>query len=681
MTLDADHPELGTEQAYVDHAYACLETMLEEVRGMRYPGSDEFEKQAFERFKRIRIAALSDTRSSLVFGRIDERAGETFYIGRHHVRDDRYDTVVVDWRAPVSTAFYRADRRDPMGLHRRRRFLTEGRELLGISDEDLEAGILVDDLRTDEILQRELDRTRGGRMRDVVGTIQAEQDVAIRSPLEGVAVVQGGPGTGKTVVGLHRAAYLLYEHRRRLERTGILVVGPNPVFVRYISEVLPSLGEAAVTQLPIDGLSPIRVRGSEAPGVARLKGEVRMAEVVRHALADRCGTVEEDVALSVRGARFVLPAEDVDAEAARLRTRGVPHRGGREDLRERLLVRAWERYEASLPVGTQPESYRTFTSDVRRDAAFRRALDTVWPSVTPQRLVADLLSSPTRLRRASEGVLTSAERRLLERPRTARGSEEPWTRADGPLIDEARWLIEGPAERYGHIVCDEAQDLSPMELRMLARRCPAGSMTVLGDLGQATGVWAHDDWGEVLEHLPAPDGSRLSELTLGYRVSPAIVDVSARILAEAAPRLRPPVSVRREPGLVSFVAAEPPQLGEAVDAACRDLLARVGTVAVIAPRDALGVAREALREAGRRYGEAERGELGAPVVLVPVDRAKGLEFEAVVVVEPARIAEDGGLRLLYVAVTRAMRELAIVHGSDLPACLAQPVAGSSERSA
>lgn len=669
MTIDEGHPELPAEQAYVEHAYRCLETMLADVRELRYLGSDPFEEEAFDRFKRTRIAALSDTTSALVFGRIDERSGETFHIGRHHVRDADRDAVVVDWRAPVAESFYRASSTDPMGLWRRRRFLAEGRRLLGISDDRLDAPGTASDARADEILQRELERRRGGMMRDVVATIQAEQDVIIRSPLRGVVVVQGGPGTGKTVVGLHRAAYLLYEHRNRLERTGVLVVGPNPVFVRYVSEVLPSLGESAVTQLPIDALSPVPVRGTEAPEVARLKGDARMATVVDRALADRRRPVSEDVELAVGSVRFVLPAADVEAEADGLRERGVVYREGRERLRDALLVTAHRRYSERLHAGTLGEGFDTVTREVRRHRSFRSAVDRVWPSVASDRLVRDLLASPSRLERAGDGILTVAERRLLRRRRAPKGADEPWTSADGPLVDEARALIEGPPDRYGHVICDEAQDLSPMQLRMLARRCRSGSVTALGDLGQATGVWAHDDWDQLLEHLPTTEGARTEELTLGYRVSAEITELAAAILRETAPSLRPPTSVRRERGRVQVIRSQAAGLPADVADAAHGLLEDVPGGAVLVPRALLNDVRAALRERRLPFGEADRGELTKDLTLVPVDQAKGLEFEGVVVVEPSRVVSDGGLRLLYVAVTRAMRRLVVVHAEELPPAL------------
>jgi hypothetical protein len=644
MSLDTVHPELPAEQAYVDRAYACMAAMLEEVLSFGAHGRNDFELEAFERWKQARVAALSDTRSALVFGRIDQAAGDTFYIGRHHVRERDYETVVVDWRAPVAQAFYRANAADRMGLRRRRHFLVEGREVLGIADDQLDH---VEAIRGDDILQDELRKQRGAHMRDIVATIQAEQDVIIRAPLEGIVVVQGGPGTGKTAIGLHRAAFLLYEHRRTLMRQGVLVVGPNPVFMEYVSQVLPSLGESAMTQVAVDGLvHEASASAPEGPDVARRKGDARMASVIADAVEARWGRLDADVGFRVHATPFVLRVADAEREVQTLRSRGVPFRRGRELLRENLLQVAWRSYVDALLPDSIASSYEDVIAAVRRDPAFRSALDRVWPALSAANLVRDLYANPP------------AGWEAVRRPRRA-----PWTSADMPLVDEAAALIDGPPDRHGHVVVDEAQDLSPMQLRMLSRRSIDGSMTVLGDLGQATGAWAHDHWDEVLQHLPGE--ARLSELTLGYRVGAAIMDVAARVLAEAAPKLRAPAAVRREAGLVSFVAGD----AAAAARAGWEMVARLGAGAVIAPASELERVRGALVADGRAFGDADTQGLAQPLTLVPAARAKGLEFDGVVLFEPSAIVDEAGLRMLYVCVTRAMRELVIVRSRPLPRCL------------
>jgi DNA helicase IV len=655
--LSTGHPELAQEQAWVDHAYECAAALAKEIAGYATQGFDIFEREAYELWRRTRIAALADTVSPLVFGRIDQTDGERWYVGRHHVRDGSYETVVVDWRAPVSEPFYQATRRDPMSLRRRRHFLAEGRSILGISDDHLDS----DGLRGNEILQADLARRRGGEMRDVVATIQAEQDAIIRAPLQGTVVVQGGPGTGKTAIGLHRAAYLLYTHRATLERRGVLVIGPNPVFIGYVSQVLPSLGEWAVTQVPVDGLAPFpSTQLRDAPGAARIKGDRRMAEVIRRALESRWGAAGEDVQMKIDGVAFAVTADEANSWAHVLRARRPVYREGRELLRDHLLTQAYRAYErAAEGEARTTASYKELTSFVRRNAGFKRILDQVWPSANPSKLVADLLSRPDLLRSASNGVLSDSEIAHVVR----RGRR--FTREDLPLLDEARALIEGAPMTYGHAVVDEAQDLSPMQIRMISRRCPDGSMTVLGDLAQATGAWAHDSWDEVMEHLPVPGRARLEELTLGYRICGEIVTVASRVLAAVAPNLRSPEAVRADEGEVVTLFA--PDVGPVVAARAAADVGRFGATAVICPDALLEDVAKALDASELDYGLADHDGLSRMVTLVPVSQCKGLEFDAVTLVEPATIVDEGSLRLLYVAITRAMRSLAIVHSRELPA--------------
>jgi len=402
--------------------------------------------------------------------------------------------------------------------------------------------------------------------------------------------------------------------------------------------------------------------------VVRLKGDARMAQVLRRALDARCGTLPANVDLEVAKVRFFVTRPFVETEVAKLRERGAPHAEGRSKLRDRMLVEAIHAYEDAVPDDEMSEvTFPELQKTIRRDAAFKKALDMVWPSIKVERLVADLFASPARLAEVSAEILTDAERKLLRRKRSA-----PWTKADGPLLDEAKTLIEGPPDHYGHVVADEAQDLSPMQLRMLARRCPAGSMSILGDLGQATGAWAHDDWAEVLEHLPQPDGSRIDELTLGYRVTKAITELSSRILAEAAPQLLAPRSVRREEGEVTF--AHSGDLVEGAVEAAKAMLAEATAAALIVPDDLVDDVEAALATAGIDFGDAD---VDHALTVVPVSQSKGLEFEGVVVLEPAAIVEQGGLRLLYVAVTRAMRLLTIVHAAPMPGSLRPLVARAS----
>jgi DNA helicase IV len=672
MALEQTHPELASEQTYIDEAYRWMDLMYHEVAGFAAHGRNDFELEAFERWKLARMAALSDQVSALVFGRLDSDEAETFYIGRHHVWGERRKTMVVDWRAPVAKAFYRASTVDPMGLVRRRQYLQDGRVVLGISDDaftgpDALRGI--DGIRGGAVLQAELGRQRAGEMRDIVATIQAEQDVIIRAPLEGIVVVQGGPGTGKTAIGLHRASFLLYEHREHLSRSKVLVVGPNPTFMRYIAKVLPALGETAVTQRTIHELAPlVRAAGRDDRDAQRIKGDARLATVISKAIQQRSRPMTQDVVLRVQGATLTLSRHEVGTTTAHIRASSPPHKQGRTMTREQLMLSLYRQYQARLREGSSPVDVDTFSRGLRADGGFKAVLDAVWPAVAPTTLVRELLTKPPVLATAAEGILTPDEQRAVVRKR---GAREAWSDADRALLDEAHAQIEGAPDRYGHVIVDEAQDLSPMQIRMLARRTKDGSMTILGDLGQATGAWAHDRWGEVLEHLDAPGGSRVEELTLGYRVSPAIMKVATSVLRVAAPGLHAPSAVRAEQGNVHIAALDEASFGATVARLAVALKADVGFAAVIAPDGEYERVRRAMAAADVTFGEATRDGLTNDLTLVATSGAKGLEFDGVVLVEPAAIVAEDGLRMLYIAITRAMRSLVIAHHTPLPDALTE----------
>lgn len=662
------------EQAVVDEAYRRLAAMRErstrllaEVRGA---GGVELEHiAALAR----RVALLADVARPLCFGRIDEEGGASWHIGRRHVEDEAGDPVVVEWRTPVAAPFYRAGSAAPMGLRLRRQILVEGRRVLAVADDVFGSGgaaggegVSGPSLRGGDALLAELERARTGEMLDIVATIQAEQDEVIRAPLEGVMAVQGGPGTGKTAIGLHRVAYLLYNHPE-LARSGVLVLGPSRAFLRYIAQVLPSLGEEAVTQVTVEDLVPkARVRGEDPEETARLKGDVRMATVVARALAARRQPLREDLEVRVGLSRIRVPADRVNELVATLASRSGPYLAGRTATRARLAdlaARAWR--GAELVVDGDSARVLAATPEVKA------ALDRVWPSVPATSVVNDLLTSADRLAAAAGGVLEAAEQQALLRPPAPSMGKVRWTAGDLALVDEARALLEGQGRTYGHVVVDEAQDLSPMQLRMVARRAPAGSVTVLGDLAQATGPWSHRSWAEVVDHLPRPHGSRESELTLGYRAPGQVIELASRLLPTAAPGVRPTSSVRpgRRPPTVLRVAS-----GEVLRVAAAEAKALAGegflTGCIVAPDD-VRAAGAALRAAGVEFGSVEKDGLSRPVTVLPAPAAKGLEFDAVVVVEPAAIAGSTarGLRLLYVALTRPIQHLSIVHAQPLPAGL------------
>ena len=549
----ANHPELEAEQAYVDHAYDCLEQTKRAVEAMREsveggPGGTfqhRYERDVVHDRVEARLQHLELGDLSLVFGRIDldpavddtPEDNDRFYIGRVAVADARRDPVVVDWRAPVAESFYRATGRDPMGLLRRRHFASRGRTVLGIDDELF--GSATDALDRGEVqgygaLISALEESRSGRLSDIVATIQVEQDVIIRSELPGVLVVQGGPGTGKTVVALHRAAYLLYSHRFPLEGQGVLVVGPNRVFLSYIEQVLPSLGEAGVQIATLGDLVPhVRIGGHDDEDTARVKGDLRMIDVVRHAVRDRQRPLRRALRIPY-GVQWLTLSVDRSAEivhAARRRFR--THNAGRK-LVEQLF---WEALAESSRAGDSAEVVK---ERLRGELAVREAFERMWPVLTPAELLNDLYGSAGLLELAAHRFLEPNEWKLLSRAREPVAAEVVFTHHDVPVLDEALELL-GPRPRhrdddvvrtYGHIVVDEAQDLSPMQLRVLDRRSLNGSMTIVGDIAQSTGAWAHDDWDQVLEHLPSRRPPRRAELT-GYRTSGDVTGDRESVVAYA----------------------------------------------------------------------------------------------------------------------------------------------------
>jgi len=695
----AFHPDLVAEQAYIDRAYDSLDRARQtatRLRSMVEVGRGGTEQARWERemiegniANRLDYLNLGD--ASLVFGRIDRSqadGGDTYYIGRIAVADDSQEPLVVDWRAPVAEPFYRATGRAPMGLVRRRHFATRGRQLLGIEDELfgegaglLDGGLAISDngheVKGHGALIAALEESRTGRLSDIVGTIQAEQDEVIRAELPGVLVVQGGPGTGKTVVALHRAAYLLYTYRFPLEGQGVLVVGPNRVFLGYIEQVLPSLGEAGVELAVLaDLVENVRVTGYDRPTAARVKGDLRMARVLAKAVRDRERALRKPLRVGFGLQTLQVPAEVTGQIVAEARRRFRNHNAGRRFVEARM-------YEALAESSRTPTTSEEVKGRLRQTPEVREALERMWPVLTPGELLHDLFGSAALIDLAAGRVLNAEERASLYRARTTGDVRNiVWTVSDVPLLDEARALL-GPKPRkrrheapddevrtYGHIVVDEAQDLSPMQLRMLSRRSLNGSMTIVGDVAQATGVWAHQGWGEILAHLPSKRPSRRAELTIGYRIPRPTMELAAKVLAEAAPGLRPPDSVRQVGDPPRMVSADSEELFQRVAEVVVEERAAVdpGSVAIIVPQTLVEKVGAALEAAGIEYGRAARDGFEAQVSLVPVGLVKGLELDAAVVVEPAAIVDEEaqGMRALYVALTRATKRLAVVHAAPLP---------------
>jgi len=691
--MTTEHPEMDAEQAYVDHAYACLEsardralelTAMVEV-GQGGTNQARFEREAIWDSVAARLGRLDMGDAALVFGRIDQEAeagGDRFYIGRVGVWNVDQDPVVVDWRAPVAEAFYRATGPVPMGLERRRHLVSRGRVVVGIEDElfgDPERFRDGDGnrLKGEGALIAALETARTGRLGDIIGTIQAEQDDIIRAPLSGVHAVQGGPGTGKTVVALHRAAYLLYTHRFPLEGQGVLVVGPNRLFLAYIEQVLPSLGEAGVQMATLgDVVGGVRVDDRrEQAEVGRLKGDLRMVRFVSKAVRTRQRPMRADLRIGHGLQWLVLPVEESQRIVDQARRRYRTHNAARKFVEAEF----YETLVASGRGDLDPEALR---ERLRGELSVREALEWMWPVLTPAQLLNDLLGSRA-LIRSADPSLTTEQVDALYRERVTQPDDFLWTASDAPLLDEARAVLgarpgrreEDTVRTYGHIVIDEVQDLSPMDLRMLDRRSLNGSMTVVGDIAQATGAWAHDDWEGILRHLPNRRPPVRHELTVGYRIPGPLMDVAARVLAVAAPDLAPPRSVRGDgdpPRFVALTGEQAEKLDGLAEVVRSELEAvGAGNLAVVTTDSQAADVEDALERAGIAYGRPTRQGLDAQVAVVPVGLVKGLEVDGAVVVEPARMVRERaqGLRALYVALTRATRRVAIVHAEPLPPVL------------
>jgi len=758
--------ERRAEQEFVDTAYARLDAMRSDANAMMEGVLDlgrggtfqsRTERDVIVRTSLARLEQLDIGDQALTFGRIDRIRDdqppasppgaangsgpdtETFHIGRLAIHSADHDPLVVDWRAPIAEPFYRATGRDPQGLVLRRHLALEGRRVVGIederfgapgssgSDEDRGQGTYAEGADGGELILSDLpiggpaallaalDRARSGRMTDIVSTIQAEQDEIIRAPLSGVLVVQGGPGTGKTAVALHRAAYLLYTHRFPLERQGVLVVGPNPLFLRYIEQVLPSLGETGVTLSTVSGLVPeIRTVGDGPSDVARLKGDARMATFVARAVRTRQRPLPADVTVPYGALLLRLSVEDSRRIVDTARRRPGTHNARRRTVEQAVAqlladrarqtqqtlgagvpasVTAFPGYEDPSDLEDDEFDFEDFSRKVRRVPELAEALDRMWPRLSPHELLHDLFGAAPLVAAAGRGVLSPEEQALLLRPRSSSFDDVAWTPADAALVDEARALLgprngngEDGIRKYGHIVVDEVQDLSPMQLRMLTRRSLSGSMTVVGDIAQATAPWAPASWEDITEHLPRRRPVRTVELTVSYRTPAEVLAVASRVLAVAAPDLAPPRPVRRtgeEPRMIAVRDADGGRAGVTIEDLNRRVAevageevaaVRGGRVAILAPAALLPGVSDALAAAGLPVVDARdmrKGGLSEPLVLLAADAANGLEFDSVVVVEPGVIAGETsrGLRTLYVALTRPTQRLSVVHLSPPPAAL------------
>ncbi|GAA2409271.1 AAA family ATPase [Streptomyces coeruleofuscus] len=661
---------LSRERAHHDRCRAALAAMVEGADEQVVTGEDVSASGADAEVLGYRLRSQAKAlrelpEGPLFFGALQGEQGE-LHIGRLRITEHPAEPpLVVDWRAPVSRAFYQASARDPRGVAVRRRFgwapgsRGDSGDLTGLEDEHLGEG----ETRASEIVAREIERPRVGPMRDIAATIQPEQDDLVRGDLAASVCVQGAPGTGKTAVGLHRAAYLLYTHPQRIRRGGLLILGPNRTFLSYIAEVLPSLGETGVRQSTLaEEIARHPVAGRDEPATAAVKHDARMAEVLRRALYARVragGGDDDGLAVPDGAYRWRVPAAELARIVARVREEEPPYGVGRERVRSRIVRSVRE--QAERRAGPQTNAWVRRVERARPLSAY---VDAVWPRVRPEEVLAELLGGPGVLAEAADGLLDPGEQRALlwrKPPRSWKSAR--WSAADLVLLDEVAGLIEHP-EGYGHVVVDEAQDLSPMECRAIARRAPFGSLTVLGDLAQGTTPWAARSWHTVLAHLGKPDAA-VVELTTGFRVPRAVVGLANRLLERLDVDVPAARSLRGD-GELRMRETSPDGVPGAVVEAVRDALGREGSVGVVAADADVPRMRAALDAAG--IGAAGPEELGARVSLVPASVVKGLEYDHVVAVEPAAIAEaeERGLHRLYVVLTRAVSRLEVVRGRALP---------------
>jgi hypothetical protein len=749
--------DLEEEQAFLDHAHASLQAMRVEAAQLRDSVMDlgrggtfqsRTERDIVVRSALARLEQLDIGDQALCFGRIDVAEDaitgqpDSFHIGRLAVSGPEREPLVVDWRAPIAEPFYRATGRDPLGLTRRRHLNVKRQQVLGVEDEyfsDDEGTFRALDpqqsgqVEPDGLVKSDapiggpgalfaaLGRARSGQMGDIIATIQAEQDEIIRAPLNGALMVQGGPGTGKTAVALHRAAYLLYTHRFPLESQGVLVVGPNPLFLRYIEQVLPSLGETGVTLSTVSGLVKlVVVSGTESSALAKVKGSAAMAKVIARAIRLRQRTLREPFQVPFGGLILRMNPDQSKQILERATRRSGSHNLRRRFVEAeavRLFAKVIERRRDASEFDDDQDGemdLKELRSQLRQVPEFIELLNRLWPRLSPHELLHDLYGSLALLNAAGKQLLTDAEIRLLARPRSESLDDVRWTDADVALIDEAQALLgprhEGAKRRvevmrdrdgmswpegldgrfmaetqeisdeeiraYGHLVVDEVQDLSPMQLRMLARRTLNGSMTVVGDVAQSTAPWTPSGWSDIEQHLTPTRVPQRVELTVSYRTPAEVLEMATPVLREGAPEILPPTPVRRAGirPLWSLVASD--ELLAATVKATKDHVLAIGEgrVAVLASAQFASQILEALVAEGLDAVDpriaGSRG-LSAPVVVVPVDEANGLEFDAVTVVEPMDVALRGaangattptvrGLRTLYVAMTRPTRRLTLV---------------------
>ncbi len=735
--------QIALEQRYADRVYARideqiarLETQLSGVIGAQTASTHQnrSERDSFATFYEDRIGLLRSVSSNAIFGRLDMSDATRHYIGRIGVFTAEGSQLLVDWRAPAAAAFYQATPKCPSGVRLRRHLVTSGRTVVDIEDDVLDGSLLDSDehhssLQGEGALLAAVSAKRTGRMGDIVATIQAEQDRIIRHDTRGALVVQGGPGTGKTAVALHRAAYQLYTHRKRLEHSGVLIVAPTRGFLRYIERVLPSLGETGVVTLTPGELVPgVRAERRDREEVARVKGSLAMAKVLRRAVKARQQVPKAPIDLNIDGVHIALTPKDVRAARAEARATGRPHNLARTTFVRAALERLVEAYTAELTRLERPwaeEDRADLIHDLRTNHDVKVALNRCWLPYSPQSFARSFFASKERLVHAAGEHVSAREAKLLHRAKDAE-----WTIEDVALLDEIAELLgdddsatqreqdkaraaersnleyaekvlsmidsegivsaaelaaqvgarrdgrslaeKAAADRtwtYGHIVVDEAQELSPMMWRALMRRNPTKSFTIVGDVAQTSSVSGADSWNAALAPF-IDDRASIEELTVNYRTPSRIMRHASSLAEEHGLNVTEVKSVREGEHDVRFLEAPTAEIVNTTVAEARALtdLTR-GRVAILCLDDHLD---DVLAGASALFGESAvgRGSVGVDrevSVMSPTD-AKGLEFDAVVIVQPREILENHarGANDLYVALTRPTQALSIVYAGSLP---------------
>lgn len=664
-SIDAD---LSAEQEWFDAVRATREAKRVRRSTSFTTGASSKDRHALSKASRS-DATLGLPEDEVAFLRVDQEDGSVFYIGRNSILDDAGDPLAYSWRAPVSLRLRGATHTDTRGVLRHRQYQTRPVNEIDRFEDIFFAELagrvagLPDDepslLRSDPYLQESLERHRSPQMEDIVRTIQAAQADIISAPAEQLLVVQGGPGTGKTAVALHRVAALLFNELRDREHDEVLVVGPNMTFLRYIARVLPDLGEDRVVHRDIDRLMEgnVTVSVKERPEAARLKGSEDMCEVISRGLEDRIKVPQEDATFTFDGFswRVTVSPEAVSALLDEIDV--LPYSAGRHSMRsalENLLLREAKRLDR---VAARTANLRP------RAAEIEAYLERMWPQLSPQAFLRDLFGSLERLVSAASGTLDVEALQLLRRQPAPRLSEQLWSKEDLPLLDHVTFKITGEAGNYAHVVIDEAQDLSPMQLMALRRRSRTGAMTVVGDIAQSTGPWARDSWDDLTRHLRSPLPVNVEQLRYGYRVPEAVMELAARLLPSAAPGVKAPTVVTGVTQTPRWIEGEDEQqIVEKVVGAVQHHSAKGLFVGIICPDECRGNLSQALDAAEINWSDADKGELTTAINLVSPHGAKGLEFDAVVVVDPQSIVDGGphGVRMLYVALTRTTRALDIV---------------------